>query len=366
MSRRRARASVVLGALAVLLTSSDAGAQGLSVEASAGRVVYAPVSPDVGTSHVMGTVRYDTPRGLSIAATAAPPLGTDHHAWGAVGVGGRLLPSGSRTSRMAVGLDFGAHGLLFRDSFVGAAGSGAIISALPFVSVSSGPGTIELGGGWRGQTLSYAGVSERRSVYEARARAIYSAGIRVEADARLVRATEGTYPFLGGTLYHGGTPLQVWVQAGRWLSTELDDVTWGAGVGVSLGNRVTLWANVRQDAPDPLYWNVARRSWGAGITRRFGRAAPARLPAVPAGEVVIRLSAVDVSGKAVSIAGEFNGWQPVPMQRDGHDWVLRLRLAPGVYRYAFRSETGDWFVPASVVGRRDDGMGGHVAVLVVS
>jgi hypothetical protein len=37
-----------------------------------------------------------------------------------------------------------------------------------------------------------------------------------------------------------------------------------------------------------------------------------------------------------------------------------------VYQYAFRSTSGEWFVPASIAGRRDDGMGGHEAVLVVS
>jgi hypothetical protein len=45
--------------------------------------------------------------------------------------------------------------------------------------------------------------------------------------------------------------------------------------------------------------------------------------------------------------------------------VIRLPLAAGVYQYAFRSATGEWFVPTSIAGRRDDGMGGHVAVLVV-
>jgi len=39
---------------------------------------------------------------------------------------------------------------------------------------------------------------------------------------------------------------------------------------------------------------------------------------------------------------------------------------PGVYHYTFRSATGEWFVPVSTAGRRDDGMGGFVAVLVVT
>ena len=74
----------------------------------------------------------------------------------------------------------------------------------------------------------------------------------------------------------------------------------------------------------------------------------------------------DAPAGDVSIAGDFNGWQPAPMQREGGEWVIRLPLAPGVYHYAFRSSTGAWFVPSSSPGRRDDGMGGHVAVMVVS
>ena len=54
------------------------------------------------------------------------------------------------------------------------------------------------------------------------------------------------------------------------------------------------------------------------------------------------------------------------MQREGREWLLRLPLAPGVYHYAFRSDRGQWFVPPSVPNRRDDGMGGYVAVMVVS
>ena len=54
------------------------------------------------------------------------------------------------------------------------------------------------------------------------------------------------------------------------------------------------------------------------------------------------------------------------MEREGGRWIWRARLAPGTYHYAFVAEDGTWFVPESVPGRRDDGMGGHVAVLVVA
>ena len=46
-------------------------------------------------------------------------------------------------------------------------------------------------------------------------------------------------------------------------------------------------------------------------------------------------------------------------------WTYTAKLAPGVYHYAFVAADGTWFVPRSVRGRQNDGMGGEVAVLVV-
>jgi 1,4-alpha-glucan branching enzyme len=80
---------------------------------------------------------------------------------------------------------------------------------------------------------------------------------------------------------------------------------------------------------------------------------------------VIAIPVSAAPGAGVSIAGDFTGWQLAPMEREGSMWVVRLPIEPGVYRYAFRSDDGRWFVPESVASRRDDGMGGHVAVLVV-
>jgi len=152
------------------------------------------------------------------------------------------------------------------------------------------------------------------------------------------------------------------------MAFDLDERVWALGSGVSLGARTTVWGSVRQDAPDPLYWNSTRRSWSVGLTQRLGRVPAPLVPVAmsPAGTVAIRLSATDAPSGAVSIAGDFNNWQPAPMQREGGEWIVRLPLMPGVYHYTFRSATGEWFVPPSAAGRRDDGLGGYVAVLVVN
>ncbi|MBI3491083.1 MAG: hypothetical protein HY047_04750 [Acidobacteria bacterium] len=370
MTCQQLRTSWLLAGIAALLVSPDARGQGWALDVSAGRVVYDPASASASTNNAISTLRYDASAGAWVYGSAAIPLQSSASEWGAFGAGGRFLPSASSSRRVNIGADLSGQGVLFHDGVANQTGNGFSVDALPFVSVSAGAGSLEMRGGWRGHTLSYAGVTDNRGVMETGARASYGSIVRVEADGRWVRASEGTYPFLGGTLFYGGAPIQAWVQAGKWLSPVLDDVAWSGGLNVALGRQATLWGTVRQDAPDPLYWNVARRTWSVGVTRRLGRGAPALVPLSAsrseAGVVTIRVSASDVPGTVVAIGGDFNTWQPLPMRREGSEWVLRLPLAPGVYHYAFRSGTDTWFVPPSAAGRHDDGMGGFAAVLVVN
>jgi len=354
--------------LAALVIAAPAAicAQGLSVDVSAGRLVYDPLVANVGTNNLMGSLRYDTAREAWIYGAAAVPLTDGATFWGGAGAGGRFARRAS--SRASVGAEVAGHGYSFRDAFVDQVGSGGLAEIIPFVRLSAGLGYVEGRGGWRGHTLTLSGINERRGVFETGARAGYGALVRVEGDARWVRATEGVFPFVGVTLTYNGAPVQVWGQAGKWLHDDLDDATWGSGLAMALNARSSVWASVRQEAPDPLYWNTARRTWSVGMTQRLGRvASPIRpLQIEPAGGVLVTLRASDAPPGQISIAGDFNSWQPTPMQREGDSWVVRLPVGPGVYHYAFRSATGTWFVPSSTPGRRDDGMGGHVAVLMVS
>jgi hypothetical protein len=341
-------------------------AQGLSVDVSGGRLVYDPVSTNVGTNNLMGTIRYDTTRQAWVYGTAAPPLADGATFWSGGGMGGRF--AARLNSRFLAGADLAAHGYMFRDAVVDQVGTGATADAMPFVRLSIGLGFVEGRGGWRGHTLSLAGVRERRNVFETGARAGYGARLRIDGDARWVHATEGTFPSVGVSLAYVRGPVQLWGHAGKWLHDDLDEATWGSGLAVSVSTRSTVWANVRQQAPDPLYWNTTQRTWSVGMTQRLGRlVSPLRtVSATQTGSVVITLRASDAPSGQVSIAGDFNNWQPTAMQPDGDRWTIRLPLAPGVYHYAFRSATGTWFVPLSTPGRRDDGMGGHVAVLLVT
>jgi hypothetical protein len=361
--------TAVLVVIVVALSRADAAcAQGWSADVSAGRVVYDPVSANVGTNNVVGSLRYDAQRNIWVYGAGAVPTGHDGTFWIAAGTGGRLMFPAQDLRGPSFGADVAAHAFSFRDRLVDLTGSGGELEAMPFARLAYGAGFIEGRGGWRGHTLSFAGTREHRRVFETGARGGYGTMVRVEGDARWVHASEGTYPFLGATITYVGSRVDVWGQTGKWLADDLRDREWAVGSGVALGVRTSVWGSVRQEAPDPLYWNSTRRSWSVGVTQRLGRL-PAPLAPVSrsqTGTVAVRLPAADASAGAVSIAGDFNSWQPTPMQREGDEWVVLLTLAPGVYHYAFRSATGEWFVPSSASGRRDDGMGGYVAVLVVN
>ena len=49
------------------------------------------------------------------------------------------------------------------------------------------------------------------------------------------------------------------------------------------------------------------------------------------------------NAKKVTLAGDFNGWDPnsIPMKKEGDSWVFRLHLAPGKHRYKFVVD-GEW------------------------
>ena len=365
----RSAVTAVLVVIVLALSRIEAAhAQGWSADVSAGRVVYDPVSATVGTNNVIGSLRYDAARDAWVYGAGAVPTGENGTFWIAAGTGGRLMFPAQDVRGPSFGADVAAHAYSFRDRVVDLAGAGGELEAMPFARLAYGAGFIEGRGGWRGHTLSFAGIRENRRVFETGARGGYGTMLRVEGDARWVHASEGTYPFVGATVMYVGSRVDVWGQTGKWLADDLSEREWAVGSGVSLGARTSVWGSVRQEAPDPLYWNASRRSWSVGLTRRLGRVPPplVPLPRSQAGTVVVRLAAADAPAGDVSIAGDFNNWQPTPMQREGEEWVVRLTLAPGVYHYAFRSGSNDWFVPSSVPGRRDDGMGGYLAVLVVS
>ena len=116
MSRRRFAVAFLLPAIVSLAATTGARGQGLSVDVSAGSVVYDALAANISTTNVMGTVRFDAPRGGWVYGTAAVPLRHGDPLWGAFGAGGRVLPPRSTARRLTVGLDVGGEGFVFRDA----------------------------------------------------------------------------------------------------------------------------------------------------------------------------------------------------------------------------------------------------------
>jgi hypothetical protein len=181
-------------------------------------------------------------------------------------------------------------------------------------------------------------------------------------------AADGTqHMFAGVTAIAGGDAGSLWASAGTWPNVDSVGVSWGLGATLKLHPRASLTASGRHEAFDALYLNPAQTSWSLGLSIRIGGASPLPMP-VPAayenGRATIRLDAEHAQSQP-KIAGDFTNWQPRPMQRTDDAWTYSANLAPGVYNYAFVDPQGKWFVPEGYPGRKEDGMGGTVAVLVV-
>lgn len=180
-------------------------------------------------------------------------------------------------------------------------------------------------------------------------------------------ANEDSYNIADLTARLEGSPGSVWASTGHWFSPGSTGTPWAAGASLNLHERVSLNVAGRRETFDPVYLAGPRTSWSIGLGYRFG-AAPRPAEPVPAsyvdGRATILLPADEVEDPPL-VAGDFNDWQPEPMARDGKHWSYTVTVAPGAYNYAFVDADGEWFVPESVPGRKDDGMGGHVAVLIV-
>lgn len=66
----------------------------------------------------------------------------------------------------------------------------------------------------------------------------------------------------------------------------------------------------------------------------------------------------------VALVGDFTGWQPLPMQRDGKTWTATVTLEPGVYHFGFQVDDR-WTVPKDAPGIMKDGWGRTNASIVI-
>ncbi len=86
-------------------------------------------------------------------------------------------------------------------------------------------------------------------------------------------------------------------------------------------------------------------------------------------EQVVEIIFTAPQAASVTIAGDFNGWDPRRTQlvRSSHEglWRARLKLAPGVYQYSFVLDGSDWVSDPLAKTKLADGFGGKNSVIIV-
>lgn len=96
---------------------------------------------------------------------------------------------------------------------------------------------------------------------------------------------------------------------------------------------------------------------------------PAQLVSLePAPTTHVRMVLVQPGAKSVSVAGDFNGWNPdrTSMKRsDGGVWTATIRLKPGRYQYMFVIDGKQWLADPLAPEDTGDGFGSKNAVLDV-
>jgi hypothetical protein len=364
MIKRIAMCSALLAT--AVASPSESRAQQWTIDGHLGQSAYQSVAATSGTSNGVVGLRYSGPR-TWFYLSAAAPLEAGDPAWSATGVGRRLQAG---WSRVTAGLDVGAHVHGYGDPAAFEPGFGGVAEVHPFVGVRTRMAGLEIASGPSFYGSAFAGQVGSRRVHETSARVVASGGSPLElgARARHVAAEEASYRYLEGTALVDLGPARIWGSLGQWFSSALPGVAWTAGTSLELTRSLDVWGSVRRDVSDPLYLNDPRRSWNVGASHRIGARAVTRSvltpAAIPSGRVTIRIPATEAR-ETPWVAGDFTAWEPIPMQRAGESWVVSVALEAGVYHYSFRTAQGEWFVPDSVPGRREDGFGGFVAVLVV-
>lgn len=176
----------------------------------------------------------------------------------------------------------------------------------------------------------------------------------------------------GLTTTSGPVNTSLWVAA-RVSSAYGSKAAGGASVQIFPAPSVALELGAGSYLPDP-YQGLPRAGYVTAGIRLFAahHAAPQRLrvPAWPAlvperrGNTVVVRFRMD-SAKAVAIAGDWDGWRPLPLQPLGSDlWEGVLTLPPETYHFDLLVDGTEWVVPSGVA-LLGDGQGGMVGLLTV-
>jgi Glycogen recognition site of AMP-activated protein kinase len=146
-----------------------------------------------------------------------------------------------------------------------------------------------------------------------------------------------------------------------------------------------VWTAVT--APRTLEWNVAGAVAAACVvvmaTAGLLSVRPERVVEVPVAvapartiaagmkqepTVFVRLVLLQPGARSVSVAGDFNGWNPAHTRlerSDGGMWTATIPLKPGRYHYMFVIDGKQWIADPLAAEAETDGFGAQNAVLDV-
>lgn len=148
-------------------------------------------------------------------------------------------------------------------------------------------------------------------------------------------------------------------------------------------DRLTAWIT----APRTLQWNLGGAMAVAAVAilavAGLLQVMPERIVEVPTGSpsvqsvsfeqaqepaTYVRLVLVQPGAQSVSVAGDFNGWNPgrTRMERSaGGVWTTTIRLKPGHYQYMFVINGTHWIADPLATEDAGDGFGSQNAVIDV-
>lgn len=384
-SRRR---PIVLGLVVsglVLGLTAPAQAQ-WAVELQGGRLQGAPGAEPAANGALSLQLRHDHRNG-GLRLGGGLPAESNEPYWGSAAVWYRLARS---LGSLSAGVDLVAHGALLRGRDGGfrrvpgfplrpprfeavppTTASTIGGQVMPLVAFERGAWRVQARAGVAQVAMRQLEVRVDRTVPQADVQVTRFLGDRlaVSPTVRRFREPDGEWTDYAGVTGVVAVPsLTIAATVGQWLGRGEVETPWALSATLWPQGRIHLAASVRRDSYDPLTRQADLTSWNLGVGMKLGRlprAATAPIASVDTeGQAVIRLP-LRAGGDGPRIAGDFTNWTPVPMARRDDAWVFAAALPAGVYQYAFVSADGTWFVPPSTPGRRDDGMGGHVAVLIV-
>ncbi len=284
--------------------------------------------------------------------------------------------------------DVGAAGATFSLSSSGRGGNGSGFIRQHYITERWG-----LWGGAAGGISSRSGTRSRSIAADvgawARWRFLFasaSVGRQNSDDVSLQRAASGETGYLPPTFEledwqavvtarRGPHELSASLTKRRPIAgTDFSSEAASLGGTLQVSDRVALLASVGRQLFDPVRGLPQANIMSVSFRVSLG---PAPLPvmerstlaeahleprAAGGADLVVRVPASD--SLAVEVAGDFSGWRPVPLVRDGAHWVARVALRPGKYHVAVRANLGPWRAPRNLARVRDD-FGGESGLVVV-